>query len=419
MMSKDELKLVTYSEVFNTLDKEKSHLLLGNGFNNSLGIRTDYSTIFKKMQEEYKGYSQLQNLFQTECTNDIEQLIGKLSEQIVESEDSYAKFLREYINDKTKHDFMKATYQIVKTEIRKIYQEKTAGIYLLMEKFTNYFTLNYDPLLYLLLMKFKKDETEQYLALQHTFKYIEEDLNMQNNYIYTEIKKAHESGKIITTVDVDSVNTMMSAIPKTEFENAIKNHFKSKNWQQKDIKKVTDKLWEEIQGNKKNLEVNDGLFPEEIEENKRKFLEGKTQNLFFLHGAFHIYKKKRREYKITQTTNKSLYNKLWEIIQDEERDIICILKNTNKLEEINKHNYLRNGYEKLSNIQGNLVIIGCSLSKNDHHLFRNIHKNTNIQTIFYSSCERQKTQDSRKLKELFPNKKIILFDRETISYSMK
>ena len=50
------------------------------------------------------------------------------------------------------------------------------------------------------------------------------------------------------------------------------------------------------------------------------------QNIFFLHGAFHIYtNKKRKIYKIIQTQDKALYQKLEEIINSEEEDIVCVL----------------------------------------------------------------------------------------------
>ncbi len=48
---------------------------------------------------------------------------------------------------------MKATQEIVKSNIKNIYAEKNEGIFLLLKNFTNYFTLSYDPLIYILLLK--------------------------------------------------------------------------------------------------------------------------------------------------------------------------------------------------------------------------------------------------------------------------
>ena len=414
-MSKKEVSLINYQKLLNSLEREKSyHLLLGNGFNNSLGVKTDYQTIFEKMQKEYRGYSQLAETFK-KCGSDIEKLIGCLSEQVINN-GSNKEFLQKYINNKIKHDFMKATSSIVRKKLKKIYQEKTQDIYLLMEKFTHYFTLNYDPLLYLLLMKFKKDEKKISVAFENNLNFFQKDLDTQNNDIYTKIKEACELGEIKTTVNNNSVDIKMSELNKKEFENAIKRHFKDMKWKEKERKQVTDKLWEEKQGNKKILEVNDQLLFEGIKEKQKESLSKKCQNLFFLHGAFHIYEKGEQTYKITQTENKPMYDKLWEIIQDGDRDIICILKDTDKLTEIKENPYLREGYKKLAKIKGDLVIIGCSLSENDNHIFRQINSNTNIKVIYYSSSEHHKENDNKKLKDLFSQKEIILFDRDTISY---
>ena len=53
----NEITLIDYQELLNQLTENgSSHLLLGNGFNNSLGIKTSYSEIFSRMKKEYSGY---------------------------------------------------------------------------------------------------------------------------------------------------------------------------------------------------------------------------------------------------------------------------------------------------------------------------------------------------------------------------
>src|SRR5690606_19018743 len=91
------------------------------------------------------------------CGFDLEYFIGKLEEDI-SLENS---FLRKYISNKIKLDFMQATHEIVKAEIKNIYTKKNDGIFILLKEFTNFFTLNYDSLLYLLLLKYKPIENEK------------------------------------------------------------------------------------------------------------------------------------------------------------------------------------------------------------------------------------------------------------------
>lgn len=56
----------------------------------------------------------------------------------------------------------------------------------------------------------------------------------------------------------------------------------------------------------------------------------KTQNIFFIHRAFHIYQGKKEMYKITKKTDKALYQKIEEIVENEDENIICIFNNGNK-----------------------------------------------------------------------------------------
>lgn len=67
-----------------------------------------------------------------------------------------------------------------------------------------------------------------------------------------------------------------------------------------------------------------------------------------------------------------------------------------------------------------MVIIGSSFSENDEHIFAQIN-DSKISTI-YTPCKNSKTKIKEKYEiadNIFPNKKIILFDRETISYCKK
>lgn len=417
-MSKD-IKIITYSQVLQKLGEtdQCSHLLLGNGFNSSLGISTKYENIFEKMIEENLVYEQVKLQIQ-ETGYDIEKLIGLLR-GCIKTDSGFNEFLENYIENKVKFDFMKSASSIVRDEIKKIYQDKNEQICLLFKNFTNYFTLNYDTFLYLILMKFKKAESyfPQALAFQNSFSFQQQDLDEIQNKIYTEIKEAWENGKIITQVNNENLDTDLNQLNKTTFESIIGNYNKQnhKNWKSKDIKRVCDKIWEEKNNGESILEVNDGFQGELFNSNSGKY----NQNVFFLHGSFHLYKDKNSTKKITQKKNKAVYKRLEEIIHTNEEEIICILanKSEDKMRQIQDNQYLKKCFNKLSDLSGNLVILGSSLDDNDKHIFDAINK-SKIDKIYISSSnsDKGKSKTLQRAKNFFSKKDLILFDYKTISY---
>ena len=149
-----------------------------------------------------------------------------------------------------------------------------------------------------------------------------------------------------------------------------------------------------------------------------KLFKSNNENIFFLHGSFHIYKDKGIIKKITQKQNKAFHKRLEEIIHADEKDIICILTNTskNKMNQIKDNQYLSKCFDKLSNLSGNLVILGASLDENDRHIFSAVN-NSNVCRVYISSSAKSKCKISQRAEQLLPRKEIILFDYRTISYN--
>src|SRR3546814_7953517 len=81
-------------------------------------------------------------------------------------------------------------------------------------------------------------------------------------------------------------------------------------------------------------------------------------SLFFLHGAFHIYKDGKSIKKITQQTDRALYDRLESILNDEEQEIVCVFQSENKLGAIGENAYLSKCYDSIGKLSGNLVILG-------------------------------------------------------------
>jgi len=419
--SSSTVELLDYQTVLKLIHGNENQLLIGNGFNRGLLVDTSYPGIFKKMTESDIGlYKEAEPLVQ-ECGEDLERFIGRLTDDI----DSKNSFLKKFVSNKIKMDFMKATHEIVKTSIKNVYAEENAGVHILLNHFTNYFTLNYDPFLYLLLLHFKsgKDTEDTALAMEPSLKFIEEDLNARENNIFTEIKHAREHGTMVMSgVDDDSATTSdFKALKKARFITVITEYSEKNNkgWKQKDIEAVVKSLLEEEKKYKLQNTVDDGSRQLSLFGGEKAYvfdIESATQNLFFLHGAFHIYKDGKSVRKITQS-DKALYDRVEDILNNDELDLVCIFQTENKIDEIVKNPYLTKCLTKLNALSGTMVIIGSSLDDNDNHIFESIAK-SNIATLYISTLENDKEQTIEKAVRKFPSKSIHLFDAKTISYKL-
>lgn len=417
MTEKEEnFPFLSYQDVLEQIEQQENHLLIANGFNYGLGVHTGYKDIFQEMLKDNFGiYGDVKRKIE-ECDYDLELFLQKMTDDISESN----SFLRKFVCNKIKMDFMKALHGIVKSKIKNIYEERNEGIYILLSKFTNYFTLNYDSFLYMLLLKYKEvDSQNNAIAFEPTLEFVGNDLDKRQNNIYSEIKNARQSGELeITISGSEKAKKEMSFLTKTQFATAIRIYNKNneKGWREKDIDKVVNKILEE---EKRNLVLN------RVDDGSRQLLlfgddfifdnNSQTQNLFFLHGAFHIYQDGKYTKKITQDSDHALYEKLEVLLNTEGKEVVCIFESTGKLELIQQNAYLRHCYEKLEKLAGNVVIIGSSLADNDTHIFNQIN-NSLVSKVYISSMPKEKEKNYQIAKKKLPNKEIYLFDAETISY---
>lgn len=400
------ISLVKYSDMLSEIENAENHLLLGNGFNYSLGVNTGYKNIFDVMKE----YNPIYNSLIIENDNyDIEGIIGRLKNNI---DNPDKDFLHLLINNQVKKDFIKACFSIVKDSIKNIYEEKNSGIGLLFKNFTTYFSLNYDPFLYLLLLKYKKNEN--ILVFNNSIPFMEIDLNVQTSEKYKIIKEIYFTYKkdIFDNNGNRILERDFSKLTKTDFEKQLSEVLKSKNI--KNYKRCLEVLYEELRSNSIQLEIRDGfIFSEPL--SLFKYNPEINRNLFFLHGAFHLYKDKKSIYKITKENEKALYEIIDEILDSESKDLICVFTNDSKIDEIDACQYLKDTLEEISNLKGNIVIIGSSLDMNDKHVFDAINS-SKVDKVYFASSENGFEKDKDKLKSLFPSKEFVLFDRGTISY---
>ena len=403
--------LMTYQDVLQELEKSKpnNHLLLGNGFNLSLGIKTDYKSILNKMKENNRDF---ESIITDEF--DLEKFIGTCKAQIIEIDNPYANFMKRYYHNKIKLDFMKSVTQIVTKEIKNIYQEKNEEIYLLFKQFDTFFTLNYDPFLYQLLISYKKDNKEKSIVFEHTLPFIKQQMEEASQEILEEIENGYKSGVLTINMGFDQKQLELNKLNKADFEKEMKLYFGDRV-SNKELKKVIEHFWKNKDSDKAKVleKVDDGfgLFGKKL-----TYLNPKTQNLFFLHGAFHLYQRGKSISKITQQSEKALYQKIEDVVEDTDENIICIFSDVNKVDEMIENEYLQNGLNKLSEVEGTLLILGSSLADNDSHIFQKLNE-SKVEKIYYASCERNKVNDIENARKFFSEKEIILFDRDTISYA--
>lgn len=115
-------------------------------------------------------------------------------------------------------------------------------------------------------------------------------------------------------------------------------------------------------------------------------LRGK-QNVFYLHGALHLFYDEFNTYKIkyNQKNNKTILEQIKEYINRDVFPLIITEGNSDdKLRWIRRNSYLQCCFSKLSKIRGVLFIHGHSLNETDQHIFDAINDNYNIKELYIS-----------------------------------
>ncbi len=153
--------------------------------------------------------------------------------------------------------------------------------------------------------------------------------------------------------------------------------------------------------NREIFEMDDGFRPYY---NELVWKEKGKQNVFYLHGALHLYKKYNSL--ICKIWNDGRY--LMDVIKKNLYDnkyplIVTEGSSKNKLNKILKENndYLACCYSKLNEIKDILFIHGHSLDKKDKHIFDAISKNLTIKRVYISLCSKEKYLDKREKADTF------------------
>lgn len=405
--------LKTWEEVQEQLNGECT-VLLGNGFS-----RSYYNSSFDQ-REILSKMPSLQGL--TNIT-DIEQCILETQQKVQDllPERTVPKTVIDtWIKSQLHKEFINTLYDMMPKSLNDIPEfsgEKLLLYKIFINNFSKVFTLNYDPLLYWMLMKFLNYGEENYVKC---YELNEQLKNME--------EKTKDFEKLKKTVDTTKTKCMKNI--RTEiFERYLKdkNYYKlsvsckDKVLIEKNINeaqkqflikwdKLSDGLYSALEDNKEKNDVfksesqsldniaNSALINklQEIENNKEdlkiKIYDGfngdtwqteMPQTIFYLHGAFHLMEKNTSVLKVISEDNKKMVSKIKEVL-DKGYEPLTVLESSpeKKMNRINESPYLSKCFEEFKSIKGTLVTHGLSFMASDQHIIDAINSNDDLEKIY-------------------------------------
>lgn len=430
--------LMTWNEVEKQLSGECT-VLLGNGFSRSY---CNSSFNQQEILSRMPSLSGLKNLIDIEkCIQDTQEKVKDILPEVTVPKtiiDSWIKkeLHKEFIN--TLYDMMPKSLN----DITDFTDEKLVLYRNFVNNFSKIFTLNYDPLLYWMLMRFLNYGDEEYVKYS--------DLNEQ---LKNTDKNSEEFNKLKKKVD-NSNNKCMKAVRAEMYELYLKDKDyykmslsckdkilieKSINEAQKEFlikwEKLSDNLYKALEENKENDEILMGEsqsldnMANSALETKLQYIEANKEDLkirindgfdgeiwhkemlqtiFYLHGAFHFMENDTGVLKVKSEEKKKMVDKIKEK-WDEGYVPLTVLESSPeaKLNRIAKSEYLTKCFNELKNIKGMLVTHGLSFMESDQHIIDAINSNNNLEKIYIGVYETISDEISNAFKN---NSKVVYFN---------
>lgn len=367
-------------------DASSNSVFLGNGFNIAIGVKTDY----KSLGQALLGHASVKESLKKNAPK-IFDSIDKQPEQI-------ERLISDGLDDHSCQQFIKDIFY------GKILQRCSISpreqVLDFLGLFNNFFTTNYDPLLYLFLLKIKKrklidDNTPYYRKV------------VQINMGEVTIPKTEDFGENSVPLKdmTHNLRYELSKYMMSEGEVAGKgrNNFYAalRHMEKKRSEIEFDDGFRFPAGDKKA----DYMLWEEPSERKGHCKD----NVFYLHGGLFIYKEQEEVRKTISRGQVGFVKYIaslgisWPLCVFEARD-------TDKKTEIDDNKYLSNCLKKLGEASGNLCIVGWRCNENDQHLAECINKNNRIDTLLVAYYRGAAKVTVEKYTEEFPDKEIIFWD---------
>ncbi|PWL73821.1 hypothetical protein DBY21_10170 [Candidatus Gastranaerophilales bacterium] len=404
--------LMTWNEVEKQLEGECT-VLLGNGFSRS------YCNSSFNQKEILANMPSLQGLMNV---TDIEKCINETQQKVQELYPNTTvpkKIIDKWIKNQLHKEFITVLYDKMPKSLNAIEDytdEKLIPYRKFFNNFDSIYTLNYDPLLYWMLMRFLKYGDENYIEyFEDKEKLASSDIDsaeyskLKNNAdksskkclkalraeMYEKYLEKNDNYKLLvsckgeTLLEEEIANArkqfsikwdkladgLYNALEKKKEEEAV---FKAESQILDNIAKSTlDKKLQEIEANKEELKIKikDGF-------NGEVWNEKSLQTIFYLHGAFHLLENQNNVIKLI-ADNKKMVDKIKEK-WDEGYEPLTVLESSAeaKKNRIAQSAYLTKCFNELKNIKGILVTHGLSFMESDQHIIDAINTNDNLEKIY-------------------------------------
>lgn len=429
---------LTWDEIKNQLGNGCS-VILGNGFSRSYCNKAFNQSEILQHMPSLQGLTGISDI--EKC---IEETQAKVNNDLPEKTVPKA-IIERWIKSMLHKEFIDTLYGLMPkslNEVEDFTDDKLAKFREFFNFFDKVFTLNYDPLLYWMLMRFINYGNKEFVDYSD----LKEQLNSvaEDSKEYTKLKK-----KLDTTNDkcIKSVRNEMfpvylkgnedyrlNILCKNEvlLEKSIAEAegkilggwtkvipevyqaFEAKKAENITLCQESDKLdriadttieskLESVKHNKEamKLKIRDGFISD-------SWSKDNDQTVFYLHGALHLIESSDKTVKVTQDEFKKMIEKVKEK-WDEGYEPLTVLESSpeEKVARINQSPYLTKCFNEFQHISGILVTHGLSFMNSDKHIIDAINSNPNLEKI-YVGCY---AQPSEEIKEAFANNsKVIFFD---------
>ena len=322
------------------------NLFLGNGFNIAIGVNTSYGSLNKSLLKHAT----------------VNKLFGEMGAGFydrIKHHPAETEVLIDSIKDPYYCAFVKEIfYNRIRQRVKRRYNYGEVVDFL--QLFGLFFTTNYDPLLYLLLLSMVGEPIVQ-------------------DEFYDRVKQIHDSW---VQAPGDEMLARLKYVSKRQVYDLLTRIIKKEEGFGKKKIEYVYRVLKDIRG-EPIKELDDGfrIVRKGADPEWASLLKGEGKaNLFYLHGGTFFYKDGkiiRKQKSATRGFMKSL---------NTPDGPMCVFAATSKrkMRQINGNVYLEHCQKMLRNIRGCLCIVGWSCHKSDRHLIDCINENKNLTRLFIS-----------------------------------
>lgn len=405
-------EVLSWEYVKKEIENSENTVLLGNGFSRSYKTKEFDQSIILSEMESLKDKTAI----------DIEKCIQDTIELLEENENTVPKeIIANWIKEKLHKEFIDKLFEKMPDSIRDKdnYDEAILKPYSdFLSNFNTFFTLNYDPIFYWMMLHFQRlgdDDIKKLMLIEEELASISEAdkkfatkqkkledeneklrvktfesfinkeeykmlINYKDTCLYNKTLKEADDDKIIKEKITKTIYVNLSA-KKEQEQNCEEEYQNLEKYKDSFI----DKCKREIAQREENsfIRSTDGFFKDG---SILKWNKENQQNIYYLHGAFHILNKNNETIKIFSTKDNSSSKMLDNIKAEWDKgfESLTVLEASSdkKKAEIEKSDYLTYCYESFKNISGDLVTFGVSFLDSDNHIIEAINNNDKIDKIF-------------------------------------